>query len=336
MTTTIKCQYPECATEIAHDSEAVAIVMFKSHMKSHQQPVTAPQGAPSKQRLPKIDRPELKQDISYEDWATFESEWKRFKRCTKMDPTEVADQLFQCCERPLQRLLLKEDSNIIEEGEVALLQAMKKMAVIQIATSVRRANLLSHKQDHGEPFREFYANVRASACTCSFNVKCPHACCQEEAAIDYTSQVVKDVLISGIADAEIRKDVLGWSSLDQKTDKEILAFVEEKEIARNALSGSTNAATSGYRKRGSQQPLLEEKGGKRNEQSKIDSEEKRKLALKGKCRTCQADCLGGFRFHIADQQCLRLRRSSPWSSDLPLRKWVTSWRITHLVSLLAW
>ena len=80
-----------------------------------------------------------------------------------------------------------------------------------------------------------------------------------------------------------------WVELDQKTDKEILAFVEEKEIARNALSGSTNAATSGYRKRGSQQPLLEEKGGKRIEPPKIDSEEKRKLALKGKCRTCQAD-----------------------------------------------
>ena len=84
--TTIKCLFPECVTEVTHEWEAVAIVMFKSHMKSHQQPVTAPQGAPSKQRLPKIDRPELKQDISYEDWATFESEWKRFKRCAKWIP----------------------------------------------------------------------------------------------------------------------------------------------------------------------------------------------------------------------------------------------------------
>ena len=164
---------------------------------------------------------------------------------------------------------------------------MKKIAVIKVTTSVRRANLLSHKQDHGEPFREFYANVRSSACTCNFTVQCPHACCRDNAPIDYTSQVVKDTLISGIADAEIRKDVLGWSSLDEKTDKEIVAFVEEKEIARNALLGSTNAATSGYRKRVSQKPVEEK--GKRIEQPKNDSEEKRKLALKGKCPTCKAD-----------------------------------------------
>ena len=287
--TTIQCQYAECTYSATHASEPVAIAMYNNHTTTHNKvEASAPPQTPAKQRLPNIDRPELKQDISYEDWATFESEWKRFKRCTKMDASEVADQLFQCAERSLQRLLLKENSGIIEEGEEALLEAMKKMAVIQVATSVRRANLLSHKQDHGEPFREFYANVRSSACTCNFNVKCPHACCREKAPIDYTSQVVKDVLISGIADAEIRKDVLGWSSLDEKTDKEIVAFVEEKEIARNALSGSTTAATSGYRKRASQQPL-EEKSKRIKLQPKVDQEEKRKLALKGKCPTCQTD-----------------------------------------------
>ncbi len=51
------------------------------------------------------------------------------------------------------------------------------MAVIKVATSVRRANLLTIKQDHGESFREFYANVRAAASTCDFTVKCSHTCC---------------------------------------------------------------------------------------------------------------------------------------------------------------
>ena len=285
--TTIQCQFTNCTYAATNPSEAVAIAMFQNHTQTHQQAQTGSQPSPTHQRLPKIDRPELKQDATDEDWATFESEWKRFKRCTRMSPDEVADQLFQCCERSLQRLLLKENHVIIEQGEDALLEAMKKMAVIKVATSIRRANLLSLTQDHGEPFREFYANVRSSACTCNFQVKCLHNCCQNQPPVDYTSQVVKDVLISGIADSEIRKDVLGWSSLDEKTDKEIVAFVEEKEIARNALTGSSNAAASGYRKRNSQPK--EQKGDRQSKQQQtIDSEEKRKLGLKSKCPTCQA------------------------------------------------
>ena len=126
--TTIQCQYAECTYSATHASEPVAIAMYNNHTTTHNKvEASAPPQASAKQRLPKIDRPELKQDISYEDWATFESEWKRFKRCTKMDAGEVADQLFQCAERSLQRLLLKENSGIIEEGEEALLEAMKRL-----------------------------------------------------------------------------------------------------------------------------------------------------------------------------------------------------------------
>ena len=71
-----------------------------------------------------------------------------------------------------------------------LLEAMKKMAVIKVATSVRRANLLASNQDHGETFREFYANVKAAAATCDFTVKCPHECCSTLARIDYTADVI--------------------------------------------------------------------------------------------------------------------------------------------------
>ena len=247
MATQIPCQFTGCEYVAENLSEAVAIAMYSSHTASHQQ--TSTSASTSKQRMPKIDRPELKQDTTDEDWATFEAEWKRYKRCTHITPNEIADQLFQCCERSLGRLLIKENPGVIETGESALLDAMKKMAVIKVATSVRRANLLGQKQDHGETFREFYANVRSSAGTCDYKVLCPHECCRDNPRIDYTPQVVKDVLIAGIADGDIRKDVLGWSELDQKIDKEVVAFVEEKEIARNAYSSTSSTnAMSGYRR----------------------------------------------------------------------------------------
>ena len=47
---------------------------------------------------------------------------------------------------------------------------MKRLAVIKIATSVRRTNLLASKQTHGEPVREFYENIKAAVATCNFKV----------------------------------------------------------------------------------------------------------------------------------------------------------------------
>ena len=78
------------------------------------------------QKVPKIDRQELKQDISDEEWQSFEAEWRRFKHCTEMSRSEVPDQLFQCCEQSLARLLLKEDPKIIESGEDAVLKRNAK------------------------------------------------------------------------------------------------------------------------------------------------------------------------------------------------------------------
>jgi len=222
-----------------------------------------------------MDRPVLTQDISDEEWQTFEVEWKRFKRLTQIPDDSLADQLIECCEKSLSRLLLKENPSIVEAGEVALLCAMKKMAVLHVATTVRRTNLMTMKQEHGQTFREFNANVRAAAATCAYNVKCPHECCATKSEADYTPLVVKDILISGIEDSEIRKDVLGMPDLDAKSDKDIIKFVEEKEIARNALQMTTStAALSSY--------------------SKIrklpdSSDTSKKLAMRAKCQKCNKE-----------------------------------------------
>ena len=57
----------------------------------------------------------------------------------------------------------------------------------------------------------------------------------------YTSKVVKDILVAGIADTDIRKDVLGHPNLDTMLDKDIVKFVEEKEMAKNAVSATSRS-----------------------------------------------------------------------------------------------
>ena len=190
MSTRIECQVTGCDYVAEHASEGVAIALLTSHGQNHKKS--------GKQKAPHIERPELKQDISIEEWQVFENDWSRFEKYIDIEDGDLADQLFQCCVKPLRKLLIKENPNIIDEGVPALLDAMKRMAVLHVATSVRRANLLSTKQEHGQTFRQFFANVRVAAATCGFGVKCPQTCCALREPVDYSPMAIRDILIAGI------------------------------------------------------------------------------------------------------------------------------------------
>ena len=43
-------------------------------------------------------------------------------------------------------------------------------------------------------------------------------------------------MVTGLADEDIRKEVLGWGSLDEKDVNETIGFVEAKEMARDAIT----------------------------------------------------------------------------------------------------
>ena len=87
----IPCQYPQCTFVAKNDSEAIAIVMFNSHLISHQaQSPASHHDISAKQKLPPIVRPVVKQDIDDEEWATFVEEWTRFKKCTSMSKESTA------------------------------------------------------------------------------------------------------------------------------------------------------------------------------------------------------------------------------------------------------
>ena len=119
----IPCQYPNCSFVGDDASEAITIVMFNSHLLSHQ--VTSQQQDCPVRQKPPITRLTVKQDIDEEERVTFVEEWNRFKRCTTIPESSVADQLFQCCERSLGLLLIKENQEMISEVEERLLKAIK-------------------------------------------------------------------------------------------------------------------------------------------------------------------------------------------------------------------
>ena len=66
--------------------------------------------------------------------------------------------------------------------------------------------------------------------------------------IDFTDIILKDVLVTGLAGEDIRKEVLGWGSLDEKDVNETIGFIEAKEMARDAMTQpAVTASVSSYK-----------------------------------------------------------------------------------------
>ena len=78
------------------------------------------------QKLPRVKRPEVAQQCSEEDWASFLTLWKTFKSSNKIrvGSAEEVYQLYECCEKNLQKLLIRENPDILERPESEALEAV--------------------------------------------------------------------------------------------------------------------------------------------------------------------------------------------------------------------
>ena len=106
---------------------------------------------------------------------------------------------------------------------------MRRLAVIPVATGVLQSDLVQMRQLRDEPFRAFAARVRGKPDTCAFTVDCTCGL-----KVTYTDHMIRDTLLNGIADDEIRQEILGSADVLTCAVNEIIALVESKEMARNA------------------------------------------------------------------------------------------------------
>ena len=86
------------------------------------------------------------------------------------------------------------------------------------------------RQLRDEPFRAFAARVCGKADTCAFTIDCTCGL-----KINYTDHMIWDTLLNGIADDEIRWEIFGSADLLTRAVNEIVALVESKKMARNAV-----------------------------------------------------------------------------------------------------
>ena len=93
------------------------------------------------------------------------------------------------------------------KSEEYVTKLMEEVAVIKVAVGVKRAELISLNQDQDEPFRTFAIYVRSKTETCNFTTvsECE---CGMKTTTNYTEEAIKDVMLSGVGDEDIRKEVL--------------------------------------------------------------------------------------------------------------------------------
>ena len=101
---------------------------------------------------------------------------------------------------------------------------------------MRRLEALSAKQAAGERFQQFTARVQGLVIDCQYKLPCLHARAGNELCatagcrgVDYSTAVVKDVLLNGNADADIKREILGDATLASKTGQEVVTVVEAKK-----------------------------------------------------------------------------------------------------------
>jgi len=130
-------------------------------------PATPPAGV----RGPKLERPQVDAGMSTENWNVFLRRWEVFRAGSGIDAASSPAQLFQCAGGALGDRRLKSDPDAASRTLPELLQAMRALAVIPVAVSVLRTELLQLNQGRGEQFRSFAARVRGKAETCSFHAE---------------------------------------------------------------------------------------------------------------------------------------------------------------------
>ena len=162
------------------------------------------QGIASAPRGPRLDRPKVDVGINQEEWNIFARRWDAFTAGSGLDASNCSSQLFQCAGETLGDSLLKADPTIFSKPTSDLMNAMKSLAVIAVATGVTRAELVQMHQERDESFRAFAARVRGKAETCNYTTECS---CQLD--VNFTDIIIRDVLIAGIADMDIRREILG-------------------------------------------------------------------------------------------------------------------------------
>ena len=236
----VSCPASGCSFRTDDLPPEIVVSLLNIHALEHSRPqIQASRG-------PKLNRPTIDVGVDEETWNAFVRRWETFKLGSDISDDVAPTQLFQCTSEALGDLLLKSDPKLTTRPIKDVLKVIRSLAVIPVARGVTRAELFQMNQSNDEPIRTFAARVRGKAETCGFttSAKCP---CGQSIQADYTEEVIRDVILAGICDLDIRRDALSMSGIQDKAANDVIGIIESREMARNATPLSSISTMSSYK-----------------------------------------------------------------------------------------
>ena len=277
----VACPVPACTYRTGAHTPEISAALLLGHITVHQS--AASQAAPQR-RPPKVDRPRLTDSLEEVGWNAFLQDWETFVRANGISAADQAIQLFSCCDGTLKGKITSICPDVHTKTKDQLLTMMKDLAVIPIAASVRVNELLQMYQHSGESIRTFHSRVKGKALTCRFKVECSHVHDPVgPVQVDYTEKMIRHVLLNGLHDADIQREVFSLSDLDNLSNNDIIARVEAKETAREATSAQSNNAVTLYKKRQREATRVTNTGNKNDNSLPKPQKE----SIEGECATCK-------------------------------------------------
>lgn len=312
MMESISCPVQNCTYATPDNTNPVVVAaLLNAHSTIHSSRDNAA-------KVERVRRPTISAAGSSEEWAYFTTRWEDYKTATKVTGPECVIQLLECCDESLRKDLTRAaGGSLTSKNENDVMKAIRTFAVREENTMVARVTLHNMRQDHDEPVRNFGARLRGQAGVCKFIIQCPN--CTKD--VNYTDEILRDVVTRNILDSDVQLDLLGDSNQNM-TLEHVLKFVEAKEAGKRSAtrllhSQSADAARSSYRRDKSETIKLRfdhsatctycgKKGHGKRAPPRVRMKEC--SAYNHRCKYCSCD-------HHYDNMCRSRDRAQ--SSDLP-------------------
>ena len=233
------------------------MALLNAHVATaHAAPPPQAQPVQQQRRTPRVDRPVLSDNITEETWNAFEQSWNEYVSANGVQNNEKTVQLYSCCDMPLKAKLTAMNPSVVNDPVDTVLTLLKTLTVIPVAKTVKRNELLQMQQDAGEGIRTFLSRVKGKAVTCSLQKECSHPHANDvnnqpppdHVLVDFTDEWIRHVILNGMYDDEIRRDVFGHHNLDTLDVNSLVTLIEGKETARDATREASNNAFSQQRR----------------------------------------------------------------------------------------
>ena len=244
--TKFTCPIPGCnweSQDFPPEFAAAANTALEMHNKHAHSPTPTPApAATSSAPALKFKAPHISAGSTPDQWSAFKRQWSMYKNGMAIQPTMLTTALFYCCDDDLMTDIMRDyQGDVASMAESDLLATIKRLAVKEESTLVHRIRLSKMTQAPGMPIRTFLANLKGQASLCQYVATCKEPGCTHE--YDFSTEIIKDNLIRGIADPEILSDILG----DAKTDctlEETVTFIAQKEQGRATRAAVGDSASS--------------------------------------------------------------------------------------------